>query len=75
MFYHDIDADIPVESQHMVRQVYYTWLGLFVCLVYNALCVSLALFSIGAKVVTGWLMSIIYLGTYGVYHYYLFESD
>lgn len=63
IFYHDIDADIPVASQSMVRQVYYTWLGLVLCLVYNTLCVTLALFSVGAKVITGWLMAVIYLGT------------
>ena len=64
IFYHDIDADIPAASQSMVRQVYYTWLGLFACLTYNALCVTLALFSVGAKVITGWLMAIIYFGAH-----------
>ena len=34
----------PAPAQPMVRQVYYTWLGLFICLSYNVICVTLACF-------------------------------
>ena len=68
--YHDIDADVPAPAQPMVRQVYYTWLGLFICLSYNVICVTLACFSVGVKVVTGWLMAIIYFGTVVCPHTY-----
>lgn len=61
MIYHDISLDIPPQWQALVRQAFFCWLGLVVCLLYQFICASIML---GEKVpdkVTSWFLSIVFM--------------
>lgn len=42
ILHHDIANDIPAESQFRMRTAYWTWLGIMLCLVFNAFGVAAA---------------------------------
>mmetsp|Transcript_47671 Transcript_47671/g.91018 ORF Transcript_47671/g.91018 Transcript_47671/m.91018 type:complete len:311 (-) Transcript_47671:402-1334(-) len=61
LVYHNIEEDIPLDKQRVVRLAFYSYLGLCACLSFNWFAVTCELFRSGADETASWLYSGIYL--------------
>lgn len=70
LVYHNIEEDIPLDKQRVVRLAFYSFLGLCVCLAANWFAVTCELFSHGASETAAWLYAGIYvvLGVLGAWY-------
>jgi len=67
--YHSIDAEIPEEKRPAVRMAHYSFILTVVALFWNFISATAAAFAFGA--VSGWFMSVIYLGAGAPLAWYL----
>jgi hypothetical protein len=63
LVYHNIEEEIPLDKQRVVRIAFYSYLGLVLCLSINWFAVTCELFRQGATETSAWLYAGIYVVT------------
>ena len=59
--HHDIKGDVPARAQRAVTLVYWSFLLFAVCMAYNTLAATCALFTVGVGVLWQWMLSWIFI--------------
>ena len=70
LVYHNIEEEIPLDKQRVVRIAFYSYLGLVLCLSVNWFAVTCELFRQGATETSAWLYAGIYVvtGVFGAWY-------
>jgi hypothetical protein len=70
LVYHNIEEEIPLDKQRVVRIAFYSYLGLVLCLSINWFAVTCELFRQGATETSAWLYAGIYVvtGVFGAWY-------
>ncbi|MEW5304079.1 MAG: hypothetical protein WDW36_006713 [Sanguina aurantia] len=64
MLHHDIPGEIPERSRRVVREAYFAWYGLLLCLTWNLFCASVMLgYKQADQRIASWFLAIVYFIT------------